>query len=366
MRSKKSDRILLSLLIALVTIGFFIFLSASLGLLARGTVSFTSIAFNQFFLGIVLGSLFAMITSNIPYTYWRQYALVLFGLSLVATFLVFIPGVGMSWGGATRWVHFGPLTFQPAELLKIGALLFAAHMVSKHVRTIGTHPWHGIVYLALTIGLVAVPLLLQPDTDTFVVIATAITAMYFAGGLRWRDIGIIALLGVIGMGALVYSRPYIFDRVTTFMDPSADALGSGYQIQQSLIAVGSGGFFGRGFGQSVQKFNYLPEPVGDSIFAVFAEEFGFLGSAGLLLLITAFIYRLLWLAVHATDLFGGLLLIGLAVLFGVQSLLNIGAMIGVVPLAGLPLIFVSHGGTAMASALAGMGIALNISRYIRT
>lgn len=362
-RLKKPDRVLLTLLATLVTGGFFIFLSASLGLLARGKVSFTSIAFNQFFLGIVLGSLLAFIASRIPYASWRRYAPALFGVAVLGTFLVFVPGVGMEWGGAARWVHFGPVTFQPAELLKIGVVLFAAHVAATYAQQIAAHSWFGIVSLGGIVVAIGVPMLLQPDTDTFLVMATAVVAMYFVAGLRWRDVGIIAFVAVVGLTTLVIMRPYVLDRVTTFMHPADDARGSGYQIQQSLIAVGSGKAFGRGFGQSVQKFNYLPEPIGDSIFAVYAEEFGFLGSVVLLILIAAFILRLLWLATRARELFGALVLVGVAVVIGIQSLLNIAAMLAVVPLAGLPLIFVSHGGTAMASSLLSMGIAINISRY---
>ena len=185
----------------------------------------------------------------------------------------------------------------------------------------------------------------------------------FAAGSRWRDLGIVALLAVLAFSVLLVSRPYILDRVTTFLNPMSDQLGSGYQIKQSLIAVGSGGLAGRGFGQSVQKFGYLPEPIGDSIFAVAAEEFGFVGGVALIGMFLAFLYRALYIAVRAPDYFGGLLVIGMALLVTVQAFVNIASMLGVIPLTGLPLPFVSPGGTAMLATLAAMGIVLNVSKY---
>ncbi len=364
-RLKKPDKVLLILLVILITGGFFIFLSASLGLLARGEVSFTSIAFNQFVLGIVFGSVAAFITSRIQYKNWRKYAPYLFGLSVLATFLVFIPGIGMNHGGASRWVNFGPVTFQPVELLKIGVVLFCANFLAHYARKVHSHGYFGIVALGAIITAVALPLLLQPDTGSLVVIVVAIAAMFFISGLKWRDVGIMLLVGIMALTVLAFARPYVFDRITTFINPTADVQGSGYQIKQSLIAVGSGGSFGRGFGQSVQKFNYLPEPIGDSIFAVYAEEFGFAGSSLLLAVFLALLLRMYYIAIKAPDMFGALLVVGIATLIIVQSLFNIAAMLGVVPLSGLPLIFVSHGGTALAVTLASFGIVLNISRYRR-
>ncbi len=364
-RLKKPDNVLLVLLVILITGGFFIFLSASLGLLARDGPSFVDIAFNQFFLGIVLGSVTAFITSRIQYRNWRKYAPYLFGLSVVAVFLVFIPGIGMTHGGASRWINFGPITFQPVELLKIGVVLFSAHFLAKYARKVHTHSFFGIVALVAIISVIAIPLLMQPDTGSLVVIVLAISTMFFVSGLKWRDVAIMILLGIVALTMLAFARPYVFDRLTTFIDPTADIQGSGFQIRQSLIAVGSGGAFGRGFGQSVQKFNYLPEPIGDSIFAVYAEEFGFTGSVLLLAVFLALLLRMFYIAIRAPDMFGALLVVGIATLVIVQSLFNIASMLGVVPLSGMPLIFVSHGGTALAVTLASFGIVLNVSRYRR-
>ncbi len=158
-------------------------------------------------------------------------------------------------------------------------------------------------------------------------------------------------------------RPYIMERIKTFMDPGSDPQGSGYQINQSLIAIGSGGWVGRGYGQSIQKFEYLPEPIGDSIFAVYAEEFGFIGSFLLILILAFFTFRGFKIATQSSDLFGMLLVVGFMTLIVAQAFLNIAAMAGIAPLSGLPLPFISHGGTALMATLAIMGIVLNVSKY---
>jgi len=218
-------------------------------------------------------------------------------------------------------------------------------------------PFIGIIIL---IGAI---LLKQPDTDTFLLMGTAGLAMFITAGGRWRDVGIMFLAGILLLAALALTRPYIMDRFTTFLDPSVDPQGKSYQIQQSLIAVGSGGFAGRGFGQSIQKFEYLPEPIGDSVFAVFAEEFGFLGSVLLIALFAFFTFRGYKIATHAADLFGMLLVVGFMTLIVIQAFLNIAAMLSLAPLMGLPLPFVSHGGTALLTTLTAVGIVLNVSKY---
>jgi len=205
--------------------------------------------------------------------------------------------------------------------------------------------------------------LLQPDTDTFLIMGVAGMAMFIVSGARWRDIAIITIGAVIMLAVIAMARPYIMDRITTFLDPDADPLGSGYQIQQSLIAVGSGGFSGRGFGQSIQKFEYLPEPIGDSIFAVYAEEFGFVGAFALIVSLLFLTMRGYRIAAQAKDIFGTLLVTGFMTLLVAQAFLNIGAMVALAPLSGLPLPFISHGGTALMSTLAALGIVLNVSKY---
>ena len=360
--TKNADRILLIIVLTLIAGGFLIFSSASLGLLARGGVGFSAVAFNQILFGIVGGLASMFIMSQIYYRNWRQYAFYIFLFTIGLTLAVFIPGFGFEHGGAQRWINIAGFSLQPAELLKIGFVIYVATWLSGMQKYNATFK-QGTVPFAIIISIVGVILLMQPDTDTFLVMAASGGAMFVTAGGRWRDIFIMGLLGVILIGALAFTRPYIMDRIVSFVDPTSDPLGSSYQVQQSLIAVGSGGWTGRGFGQSIQKFEYLPEPIGDSIFAVFAEEFGFLGSVLLILLLAAFVFRGYRIATHATDQFGMLVVVGFVTLIAVQAFLNIAAMVALAPMLGLPLPFISHGGTAMLAALTAVGIILNVSKY---
>lgn len=361
---KGIDRQLASIIAVLVVVGFVLFSSASLGLLAGDGVRFSSVAFNQCVLGIGLGSVALIIASKIHYRVWKRYSLYLFLAAAALTLLVFVPGLGFSSGGATRWISVFGFSLQPAEMLKIGVVLYLATYLA-HARAHITSIKSGLIPFLCILAVPAAILLAQPDTSTLVVITAASIGMFFAVGARWRDIGIIIVIGLLALAALVAVRPYILDRVTTFINPAADQLDSGYQIRQSLIAVGSGGIAGRGFGQSVQKFGYLPEPIGDSIFAVAAEEFGFLGALVIIMLFMLFVIRSFWIAVRAPDYFGALVVIGITLLITTQAVIHIASMVGMMPLTGLPLPFISHGGTAMLVMLGAMGIVLNVSKHIQ-
>jgi cell division protein FtsW len=358
------DRILLSTIVLLVIAGLFIFFSASLGLLAYNSSIFASTALSQIVLGLGGGMGALLIAVHIPYRFWRQYSLYIFAVTLLLTLLVFVPHLGVLLNGARRWIEIGPLTIQPSEPLKIAYILYLATLLSAAKNKI--HDFrYGLLPFAAVTGLVCLSLLIEPDTGTFMIIATSGLAMFFAAGARWRDIGLIFLIGVVGILILIAFRPYVAERFTTYLHPSNDSQGAGYQVQQSLLAVGAGEATGRGFGQSIQKFGKLPEPISDSIFAVFAEEFGFLGSAVLIILYLTFGLRGFWIAARSPDLFGGLVALGIAVLIIGESFLNIGAMIGIVPLSGFPLVFISHGGSALFIALGACGILLAVSRTVK-
>ncbi len=356
------DRTLFILTIVLVGIGFLIFSSASLGLLARDGARFSSVALNQVLFGIVGGAIAFFITSTIHYRWWRQYAFYIFVATLLITCAVFIPGIGFEHGGAQRWIMIGSFSLQPAELLKIGFVIYMATWLSGMKSMLSSSVKGTIPFVLLVIG-VGIPLLLQPDTDTYLIMAGAGVAMFITAGGKIRDVVIMFFVGVLLLAILAFTRPYIMERMVTFMNPASDPQGAGYQIKQSLIAVGSGEIVGRGFGQSIQKFEYLPEPIGDSIFAVYAEEFGFLGCIVLILIFSAFALRGYKIATHAPDLFGMLLAVGITTLIIAQVFLNIAAMLAIAPLSGLPLPFISHGGTALLMTLGAVGIILNISRY---
>jgi cell division protein FtsW len=357
------DKTFLFTTVVIVIAGFFIFLSASLGLLARHGQSFTSAAFTQIFLGLFLGSIALAVLSRIPYRHYRPYALHLLVFVTIVALSVFIPHLGFSYNGARRWIQLG-VSFQPSEFFKIGVIVYFAAYLANHRERLSQLKY-GFLPLLGMLALIAVVLLTEPDTGTFLVLVGAVVAMYLAAGAPWRDLLLLVLLAAVAFGGLALWRPYVMDRFTTFLDPASDPLGSGYQIQQSLIAVGSGQLIGRGFGQSIQKFNFLPEPTGDSIFSVFAEEFGFVGGVLLIVMYAFMSLRGLRIASRSPDLFGGLLVVGIVILIISQSFINIGAMLGVLPLTGVPLVFISHGGTALFFALAEIGIVLNVSRYVR-
>lgn len=362
MKSQGVDRMLLGIIILLVTAGFFIFSSASLGLLARNGASYSSVAFTQIIFGIIGGGIAMFLTSQLFYRNWRKYAFYIFGVTLFLTLLVFVPHIGWAHGGARRWILIGSFSFQPTELLKIGFIIYMATWLSGIQKVVHTFKQGTLPFVGIT-GIVGLLMLLQPDTDTFMIMGAAAVAMFVTAGGRWRDVGLMFLSGVLLLAALAFMRPYLMDRFTTFLHPSLDPQGKSYQVQQSLIAIGSGGLTGRGFGQSIQKFEYLPEPIGDSVFAVFGEEFGFLGSIVLITLLASFTFRGYRIASHAADLFGMLLVVGFMTLIVLQAFLNIAAMVALAPLSGLPLPFISHGGTALLATLASVGIVLNVSKY---
>lgn len=344
--------------------GLLIFTSAALGLLARGGVSFTSVAVSQLLLGFLCGGIALLVLSRIDYRVWRPYTPYFFGFALFLTLLAFVPGIGLTLKGAARWIVVGPISFQPVELLKFAVVLFLAGLYASRFRHTNTLKG-GVLPFLLVGGVSAAVLLMQPDTDGAAIVLLASAAMLFAAGGRVWHLGALALAGCLILGVAAYERPYLAERFVTFLNHSADPQGAGWQIDQSLIAVGSGGWTGRGFGQSIEKFSYLPEPIGDSIFAVAAEEFGFVGSVALVALFATFALLGLRVAARAPDPFGGLLVVGLITIIVGQSFMNIASTLGLIPLSGLPLIFVSHGGTSLAISLAEVGVILSVSRRMK-
>lgn len=362
MKNKKVDKIFLVTVIFLTVVGFSVFASASVSLLTKDGPNFSDIAFNQTFFGLFLGGVACFVLSKIHYRIWRKYALYIFLTALSLTLLVFVPEIGFAHNGARRWLSLGGISFQPAEFLKIAFIIYLAAWLSGVKEKMATFRY-GLLPLLILISIIGAILLKQPDTDGFVVIVMAGLGIFITAGGRWRDVMILILTLLIVITATAYSRPYIMERFTTFFNPLNDSKGASWQIQQSLNAIGSGKMFGRGFGQSIQKFKFLPESIGDSIFAVAAEEFGFIGSSSLILIFVFFVFRGLKIALKSPDMFGGLLVVGIVILVVSQSFINIASMLGIIPLSGLPLAFFSQGGTSMFLTLAEMGIILNVSRY---
>ncbi len=356
------DRYFLSIVVLIVAVGLLAFVSASLGILAKNESKFYGVLFNQIVLGLVGGFAGMWLTMKIPYLFWKKHAFYIFLTTLVLTALVFVPGLGFSHGGAQRWISIGPLSFQPAELLKIGFVIYFATWLGWTQKKTQEVKFK-IVPLFIILGIVAGLLLKQPDTKSLILITAAACGMLFVSGVSWKKIFMIIGVGIVALAALAYVRPYLMERAKTFLNPASDPRGASYQLQQSLIAIGSGGIFGRGLGQSVQKFNYLPEPQGDSVFAVIGEEFGFVGSVILVVLYIFLAIRGYKIAILAPDHFSRYLVVGIMTLLIAQSFLNIASLVGLFPLTGVPLVFISHGGTSLFIALCAVGIVLNVSKY---
>jgi len=362
-QKRNFDKIFATIVATLILLGFFLFISASLGLLAKESgAKFSSIFFSQFVFGLGLGLAFLFALSKIHYRKYKKYTLYIFLASIVVSFLVFVPSLGFEHNGAHRWLSIAGISFQPAEFLKFAFVLYFATLLSSFKPKF--NQWkYSILPIIILLSVVSIISFLQPDYGTLVIIGATAIAMLFVSGIPLRYFFTVILLAVFSIIPVLFLKSYIWMRIVTFFSPGGDLLGAGYQINQSLIAIGSGGFFGKGFGKSIQKFGSLPEAIGDSIFAVTAEEWGFIGASFLILLFFLFTYRGLKIASRSTDLFGGLLAVGLVILIASQSFMNMSSMLGVFPMIGMPLLFISHGGTALFFTLAEVGVILNVSKY---
>lgn len=358
---ERADKPLLTTIVILLLSGLVIFGSAALGVLAVNDIKFYSVLKTQLIYALIGGSTALCIGASIPYRLYQKYALHLFALALFTTALVFVPGLQLYHGGAHRWIDIGPFSVQPSEALKFAFVAAVAYWCTKYRHLFGDYRYGLLPYL-FAAGLVSVLLLAQPDFGTYLVIMTASFVTYFVGGARKKHIYTLIIAGIIGVVLLISLRPYMLERVKTFFDSGHDPRGSSWQLNQSLIALGGGGLTGRGLGQSVQKFNYLPEPIGDSVFAVLGEELGFLGVVMLVTLYGIVGVRGYVISKTSSDQFGRLLAMGIVAIILGQATLNIGSMLGLLPLSGVPLPLVSHGGTALMVALFELGVLLNVSK----
>ncbi len=363
LKKNKIDKVFFGIVIVLVVIGLVAFTSASLGILAKSETKFYSVMMGQFLFGFGFGLVALYIGLKIPYKLFRKYSLIIFVFSIILTALVLVPGIGQSHGGARRWIELFGHSFQPVEFLKIGFIIYFASWLSW-LKVKVKNPFLSILPLIAFLSIIGFVLIKQPDTKSIILIVITASVMLFVSGAPFKYILIIIGIAAIAFFILVSFTPYLKDRINTFLKPNENSQTTSYQIQQSLIAVGSGGIMGRGLGQSIQKFNYLPEPQGDSIFAVMGEEMGFIGCAFVICFYTAFILRGYRIAIrNAPDSFAKLLVVGFVTIITAQSFMNIASIIGVFPLTGVPLVFMSHGGTALILSLGMIGIILNISKY---
>lgn len=311
-----------------------------------------------------LGVVAMFFIMNVDYWTWRTWAKLIIIVCFILLIAVLIPGIGMERNGSRSWIGVGAFSVQPSEFMKIAMIAFLAKYLSENQKKItsfkkGLVPSLGLVFLAF--GMI----MMQPDLGTgTVMVGTCIVMIYVAGAKISHFVG-LGLVGVAGFVVLVLSAPYRIKRITSFLDPWEDPLNSGFQIIQSLYAIGPGGLLGLGLGQSRQKFFYLPEPQTDFIFAILAEELGFIGGSFVVLLFALLLWRGIRIALGAPDLYGSFLAVGIIAMVAIQVIINVGVVTGLMPVTGITLPFLSYGGSSLTLMLMAVGILLNISRYAK-
>lgn len=360
--TRRVDYPLLISVILLWIIGVLTVFSASAAISDRSFGSIYYYTVRHMLYG-VLGLAVLFVTSRLPYRLWRKISLMLLILAVVLLSLVFFPPIGFKYGGASRWLDFGPFSFQPSEFLKISFILYLSGWLTKK-REEPKDVAHGFIPFIVMLGVVSVFLILQPDIGTLLVISFSAAILYFLGGGKITQLIGLTIMGLAGILLLVQLAPYRMDRLLVFLSPGVDPQGIGYHLNQAFIAIGSGGFWGRGVGHSLQKYQYLPEPMGDSIFAIFVEELGFIGALILIGIFLFFFWRSMIIIRRAPDFFSKLVSAGIASSILFQAFINMASISGLLPLTGIPLPFISYGGTALVITLFSIGILLNISRYI--
>jgi cell division protein FtsW len=359
----ESDRPLIFIVGAIIVFGM-VMLSSASSVIAYNTYHDSYYFFKHQIFGLVLGLAAAWFFSRIDYQVWRKYALWMLIASIGLLLLVFIPGLAGTWGTSRSWINIFGYSLQPSEFVKITFLIYLAAWLEGRKKQLAEVS-RGIGPFIAILGVIALLMILQPDMGTLTIIALASLVVYFIGGGSIKHLVGLVLLGLVALIIMVNIYPYQANRFKCMMDPSYAPQKECYQINQSLIAVGSGGFFGRGLGASRQKFLYLPQAQNDAIFPIISEETGFIFSAGLILLYLALFYRGFYIAKRAPDDFGKILAIGIVSWIVLQALINIGGMVNIMPMTGVPLPMISYGGSAMLVALASIGILINISKQTR-
>jgi cell division protein FtsW len=352
--------ILLLATASLVILGLVMVLSAS-SVRAYEEYGSSFLFFGRQLLYAVVGTGVFLVTARMRYPAWQYLCVVLLAVSAALLVLVLLPGVGTVAGGSARWLRLGPVTVQPSELAKLAVLSFSAALLARR--------WHRLddvrevtLPLAPVVGVVCGLILLQPDMGTAVIILASVFVLLFVAGARLKHLVVGAAgLGVLGFG-LMYVEGYRWARFVSFIDPWADPQGNGYQTIQSLIALTSGGPFGVGLGASRQKWSYVPNAHTDFIFAIIGEELGLIGALAVLALFGALLYAGIRIALRAPDAFGRLLASGITGWFGVQAVVNLGAVTGLLPITGVPLPFVSFGGSSLIVSMAAVGILVSVAR----
>lgn len=356
------DALLLLAVIGLTLFGMMMITSASSVIAERFRGDIYSFFKHQLFFGGTTGLAALAVGLFVPYHRWRLLALPGLLASLLLLVLVFIPGLQFEYGGAARWIRLGPITIQPTEITKIAIIVYLAALLERKGEDVRDFRKSVVPFLVIT-SVIGVLIIMQPDIGTLLTIIITAGAMVFIAGFRLLHLSAIAAGGVALFLVLFNTASYRLSRILVYLHPELDPQGIGYQINQALLAVGTGGLAGLGFGRSRQKYHYLPEPAGDSIFAIIAEELGFIRTSLIVSVFLFIAWRGFLIARRAPDIFGQLLAAGITTWIATQALINMGAILALTPLTGIPLPFISYGGTSLVSMLFAVGILLNVSRY---
>ncbi len=353
----KADFALLFAIVILTLFGLFMIYDASSYVAFRDFGDKYTYFKDQTFWAI-LGFMALGVVSFFDYHRYYNLALPILIVSIFLLFLVFVPGLGIKALGAKRWIDFGFFVVQPSEIVKLSLTIYLSAWFS-------TKEKGRFLAFLLLIGLVLGLVMLQPDMGTAIIILGVSVIIYFlSGGSVWHILALAPVVALAGIALIVF-EPYRLARLTTFLNPEQNIMGSSYHLRQILIALGSGGLLGVGFGNSLQKYAYLPEATTDSIFAIMAEEIGFVGVAIYIAIVLFIVYRGFHIAMNAKDTFGKLLAGGITSMIAIQTIVNLGAQTALLPLTGVPLPFISYGGSALIINLVSVGILLNISRQSR-
>lgn len=299
---------------------------------------------------------------RLDYRYLMRWSVPILVIALAALVAVLIPGVGVERNGASRWLELGPIAVQPSEFAKLAVIIYISAWLTSRGKEISKFTL-GFVPFVLLLGVVGGLIIAEPDMGTTIIVFLTASTLFFVAGAPLSHLGLLVGVGGFISYLVVTSRDYQLDRLVSFMSPESDPQGVGFQIIQLLIALGSGGPLGIGWAESRQKFFYVPGSHTDGVFAILGEELGFIGLMGILALFGFFIYRAVRVTVRSRDRFGMLLGIGIVSWISFQTLINIGGITRTIPLTGVPLPFLSYGGSALISVLAGVGVLLSVSRY---
>jgi len=362
MKPNKPDYILIFAIFALVAFGLIILSSASAVISQDAFGGNYHYLKHQLLYGLPIGLLGFFVCQRINYKVWKKFSFILIIISTILLALVFIPKLGYSYGGAKRWIILGSFSIQPFELIKLAFIIYLAALLSKGGGVSKVIKQSLVPVLSIFIIIVTI-LCLQPNISALIMIFSIAILIYFLAGLN--IFYIFSIIGVffVGLLFLIKTTSYRLNRLTVFLHPETDPQGIGYQINQALLAIGSGGLFGLGLGHSIQKWKYLPEVIGDSVFAIVAEELGLIGAGFLVLLFVILAWRGFIIAKNSSDKFGYLVAGGITGWIFFQAFMNIAAISRIIPLTGITLPFVSYGGSSLIVCLIAVGILVNISKY---